>query len=157
MLAMANNPTLGVTGIFGSVIGAGVIALLIAPFVSRVLKLFPPVVTGTVIAVIGTGVRLGVLTDSDGECSVCLSITSTNRWFSVCKLPDSPRWSVRLLVVFVSGLIISGDDGGIAIAGRRLLPPLLCFFCDIFTPLLLLLLLLLATKTSLSAKEKTLG
>src|SRR5512133_2721726 len=42
MLAMANNPALGVTGIFGAVIGAGVISLLIAPFVSRVLKLFPP-------------------------------------------------------------------------------------------------------------------
>src|SRR6185369_4856908 len=35
MLAMANNPALGVTGIFGAVIGAGVISLLIAPFVSR--------------------------------------------------------------------------------------------------------------------------
>ena len=61
MLAMANNPALGITGIFGSVIGAGVISLLIAPFVSRVLKLFPPVVTGTVIAVIGiTLMRVGV-------------------------------------------------------------------------------------------------
>jgi uracil-xanthine permease len=61
MLAMANDPTLGVTGIFGSVIGAGVISLLLAPFVSRVLKLFPPVVTGTVIAVIGISLmRVGV-------------------------------------------------------------------------------------------------
>jgi NCS2 family nucleobase:cation symporter-2 len=61
MLAMANNPALGVTGIFGAVIGAGVISLLIAPFVSRVLKLFPPVVTGSVIAVIGISLmRVGV-------------------------------------------------------------------------------------------------
>ncbi|MGH8810224.1 MAG: solute carrier family 23 protein, partial [Noviherbaspirillum sp.] len=53
MLAMAANPALGITGIFGAVIGAGVISILIAPFVSRVLALFPPVVTGTIIAVIG--------------------------------------------------------------------------------------------------------
>ncbi|HTT09380.1 MAG TPA: nucleobase:cation symporter-2 family protein [Burkholderiaceae bacterium] len=53
MLAMAADPTLGITGIFGAVIGAGVIAILIAPFIGRLLPLFPPVVTGTIIAVIG--------------------------------------------------------------------------------------------------------
>lgn len=53
MVAMAGNPALGITGIFGAVIGAGIIAIIIAPFVSRLLPLFPPVVTGTIIAVIG--------------------------------------------------------------------------------------------------------
>ncbi len=53
MLAMAGNPALGITGIFGAVIGAGIVSIVIAPFVSRLLPLFPPVVTGTVIAVIG--------------------------------------------------------------------------------------------------------
>ncbi len=53
MLAMAANPALGITGIFGAVIGAGIISIIIAPFVSRMLPLFPPVVTGTIIAVIG--------------------------------------------------------------------------------------------------------
>ena len=53
MLAIGANPALGITGIFGSVIGAGIIAFLIAPFVSRMLALFPPVVTGTIIMVIG--------------------------------------------------------------------------------------------------------
>ncbi|WP_019142857.1 nucleobase:cation symporter-2 family protein [Noviherbaspirillum massiliense] len=61
MLAMANNPSLGITGIFGAVIGAGIIAILIAPFVSRVLALFPPVVTGSVIAIIGISLmKVGV-------------------------------------------------------------------------------------------------
>ena len=41
MLAMANNPSLGITGIFGAVIGAGVISLLLAPFVSRILPAVP--------------------------------------------------------------------------------------------------------------------
>jgi NCS2 family nucleobase:cation symporter-2 len=53
MLAMAADPALGITGIFGAVIGAGVIAIVIAPFMGRLLPLFPPVVTGTIIAVIG--------------------------------------------------------------------------------------------------------
>ncbi|WP_407672303.1 nucleobase:cation symporter-2 family protein [Noviherbaspirillum pedocola] len=61
MLAMAANPSLGVTGIFGAVIGAGLLSLLLVPVISRVLKLFPPIVTGSVIAVIGiTLMRVGV-------------------------------------------------------------------------------------------------
>jgi xanthine permease len=53
MVAMAGNPDLGILGIYGAVIGAGVFTILVAPFVSRLLPLFPPVVTGTIIAVIG--------------------------------------------------------------------------------------------------------
>lgn len=63
MVAMANsNP--GVEGaglIFGAIIGAGVLSLLLAPVVSRMLRFFPPVVTGTIIAVIGISLmRVGI-------------------------------------------------------------------------------------------------
>ncbi len=63
MVAIANaNP--GVEGarlLFGAVIGAGVVALLIAPLVSRMLRFFPPVVTGTIIAIIGISLmRVGI-------------------------------------------------------------------------------------------------
>ncbi|MEN9844599.1 MAG: Uric acid transporter UacT [Pseudomonadota bacterium] len=63
MVAMANsNPgTAGAGLIFGSIIGAGVISVLIAPVVSRMLRFFPPVVTGTIIAVIGISLmRIGI-------------------------------------------------------------------------------------------------
>ncbi len=47
--------------IFGSVIGAGVISMLIAPVISRLLRFFPPVVTGTIITVIGISLmRVGI-------------------------------------------------------------------------------------------------
>ena len=47
--------------LFGTIIAAGVIAMLIAPAVSRMLRFFPPVVTGTIIAIIGiTLMRVGV-------------------------------------------------------------------------------------------------
>ena len=63
MVAMANNNP-GVQGaglIFGAIIGAGVISILIAPIVSRMLRFFPPVVTGTIIAVIGISLmRVGI-------------------------------------------------------------------------------------------------
>jgi uric acid transporter len=63
MVAMANsNPGVAGAGlIFGSIIGAGVISILIAPLVSRMLRYFPPVVTGTIIAVIGISLmRIGI-------------------------------------------------------------------------------------------------
>ena len=63
MVAMANaNPgAAGAQLIFGAIIGAGVISILIAPAVSRMLRFFPPVVTGTIIAVIGISLmRIGI-------------------------------------------------------------------------------------------------
>ncbi len=63
MVAMANaNPgAAGAQLIFGAIIGAGVISILIAPLVSRMLRFFPPVVTGTIIAVIGISLmRIGI-------------------------------------------------------------------------------------------------
>ncbi|MCF8157597.1 MAG: purine permease [Rhodoferax sp.] len=63
MVAMA-NATPGAVGaqlIFGSIIGSGIVAILIAPVVSRMLRFFPPVVTGTIIAVIGISLmRIGI-------------------------------------------------------------------------------------------------
>ena len=61
MLAMANNPALGIQVIFGSVIVAGIFGIVIAPFISRLLRFFPPVVTGSIITVIGiTLMRIGI-------------------------------------------------------------------------------------------------
>ena len=63
MVAMANaNPGPdGARMIFGAIIGAGVVGILIAPLVSRMLRFFPPVVTGTIIVVIGASLmRIGI-------------------------------------------------------------------------------------------------
>ncbi len=63
MVAMANT-TGGVAGaqiIFGAIIGAGVVSMLLAPVMSKMLRFFPPVVTGTIIAVIGISLmRIGI-------------------------------------------------------------------------------------------------
>ncbi|HCL65642.1 MAG TPA: permease [Rhizobium sp.] len=63
IVSMANisGGTEGARLIFGSIIGAGTIAMLIAPLVSRLLRFFPPVVTGTIILVIGVSLmRIGI-------------------------------------------------------------------------------------------------
>jgi len=43
----------GITTIFGSVIAVGLFMILIAPFFAQLLRFFPPIVTGTVILIIG--------------------------------------------------------------------------------------------------------
>ena len=63
MVAMAgNNPGPdGARTIFGAIMAAGVISILIAPLMSKLLRFFPPVVTGTIILVIGVSLmRIGI-------------------------------------------------------------------------------------------------
>jgi NCS2 family nucleobase:cation symporter-2 len=60
-MAVANPGQEGARMIFGAIIGAGIVTVLIAPFVSRMLRFFPPVVTGTIILVIGvTLMKIGI-------------------------------------------------------------------------------------------------
>ena len=63
MVAMANvqgGPE-GARAIFGAIMAAGLISILIAPVISRLLRFFPPVVTGTIILVIGVSLmRIGI-------------------------------------------------------------------------------------------------
>jgi NCS2 family nucleobase:cation symporter-2 len=55
MVAIAGqNPGAdGARALFGAIIAAGLIAIFLAPAISRMLRFFPPVVTGTVILAIG--------------------------------------------------------------------------------------------------------
>jgi len=53
MLAIATRPELGLPAVYGGVIVAGAFGILVAPIIGRLRGLFPPVVTGTIIAVIG--------------------------------------------------------------------------------------------------------
>lgn len=45
--------THGLAGIYGSVIVAGLITFLVSPYFSRLIRFFPPVVTGSIITIIG--------------------------------------------------------------------------------------------------------
>ena len=63
MIAIASHTpgTEGAQIIFGAIIAAGAFAVIIAPLMGRLLLLFPPVVTGSVILVIGISLmRVGI-------------------------------------------------------------------------------------------------
>lgn len=46
MIAIGTDPSIGLLGIYGAVIAAGLFGIIVAPLMGRVLGLFPPVVTG---------------------------------------------------------------------------------------------------------------
>jgi NCS2 family nucleobase:cation symporter-2 len=61
VMASANGGPEGARAIFGAIIAAGVIAMLLAPLMSKLLRFFPPVVTGSIILVIGVSLmRIGI-------------------------------------------------------------------------------------------------
>src|SRR6516165_9255029 len=54
-------PTSALLTVYGAVIGAGIFTLLVAPLISGLIRLFPPVVTGTIILIIVVSLmRIGV-------------------------------------------------------------------------------------------------
>ena len=60
-LGLPFHPDIGLLGIYGAVICAGVFGILVAPLISRMLPAFPPVVTGSIITVIGISLmRIGI-------------------------------------------------------------------------------------------------
>jgi len=110
----------GVTAIYGSVIAAGVFMMLLAPLFAKLVRFFPPLVTGTVILIIGLSlmgvaanwVAGGLVTDDGAPMkNVALaagtllvivlierfgpprSLASPSCWAS-CSAPSSPsRWA----------------------------------------------------------------
>ncbi|MCS0790118.1 purine permease [Cytobacillus firmus] len=51
MIAIGNLQ--GITAIYGAIIASGIIVMILSQFMSKIMKFFPPVVTGSVVAIIG--------------------------------------------------------------------------------------------------------
>ncbi len=68
MLAIAINPALGLAGVYGAIIVSGLFGIAFAPVMGRMLRFFPPVVTGTVLLVIGISLmRVGIDWSAGGQ------------------------------------------------------------------------------------------
>jgi NCS2 family nucleobase:cation symporter-2 len=53
IIAMGVNPAVGLPGFYGATLASGFVGVLSAPLIGRILALFPPVVTGSLIALLG--------------------------------------------------------------------------------------------------------
>ena len=61
IITAGSNPALGMPAVFGAVLVSGIFTYFAAPYVSRMVRWFPPVVTGTVVLVIGISLmRVGI-------------------------------------------------------------------------------------------------
>lgn len=68
MLAIATTPSLGLPGVYGAIIVSGVFGIAFAPAMGRFVRYFPPVVTGTVLLVIGISLmRVGIDWSAGGQ------------------------------------------------------------------------------------------
>ena len=61
IIATGATPGLGMPAVFGAVIASGLFTLFAAPYVSRLIRWFPPVVTGTVVLLVGVSLmKVGI-------------------------------------------------------------------------------------------------
>jgi OHCU decarboxylase len=71
----AGGGTDGLLVIYGSVIVAGIFTFLIAPYFSKLIRFFPPVVTGTVITIIGIALLPVAAADAAGGAGPTMNAT----------------------------------------------------------------------------------
>jgi xanthine/uracil permease len=104
----------GLLAIYGAVIVAGIATLLLAPYYSRLLRLFPPVVTGTVILVIGVALLPVAAQQAGGDPTAKdfgsfqnLELAGITLLFIIV---------VQRLLGLVFGTVVSAarEDGGVA-------------------------------------------
>ena len=115
MLAMANAPDVGLLGIFGAVIAAGIFGLLAAPFMSRLLPLFPPVVTGTIILVIGISLmRVGIGWAGGGLPTVVKVVDGARGAFPNPAFGQLPGLGVALFVLMTILALVKWGRGFVA-------------------------------------------
>lgn len=121
----------GVPAIYGSVIASGIFMMLFAPLFASLLRLFPPLVTGTVLLIIGTTL-MPVAADWVGggaevkdtpdfgapqnlavAAFVLVLILSIERW--------APEWLARIavLVGMISGLLLCIPLGMVDWSGTK--------------------------------------
>ncbi|MEP1385267.1 MAG: nucleobase:cation symporter-2 family protein [Paraglaciecola sp.] len=68
MIAIGVNPELGLPGIYGAIIVSGILGILFAPVMGRLMRFFPPVVTGSVLLVIGISLmKVGIEWSAGGS------------------------------------------------------------------------------------------
>jgi len=53
IIQIGSNPALGLRAVFGAVIGSGIFTFLAAPYMSRIVRWFPPLVIGTMLLLVG--------------------------------------------------------------------------------------------------------
>ncbi|MDQ1129892.1 nucleobase:cation symporter-2 family protein [Microbacterium sp. SORGH_AS_0888] len=104
----------GITAVFGATIACGLFMILVAPFFSQLLRFFPPIVTGTVILIIGLSlmdVAAGWIVDNatDGAPPVNVAFAAGTLLFIVLVERFAPPalQRVSVLLGLVAGTVVA--------------------------------------------------
>jgi xanthine permease len=115
-----------ITDVFGAVIVAGLFTIVVAPFAGRLVRYFPPLVTGTVVTVIGvTLLRIGVNWTAGGirnfgdPTNLAVALTVLVVIVAVNKLFDGFGASIAVLLGLAIGFIVALAVGLVDLAGVR--------------------------------------
>jgi uric acid transporter len=131
MVAIGTNPHLGILDIFGSTIAAGVIGIVLAPMIGKLLRFFPPVVVGTVIAVIGLSLmEVGINWAAGGVGSpdygnpvyLGLSLLVLTLILLINKFGRGFIANISVLLGIVAGFVIAFVTGHVNTAGVAAAP-----------------------------------
>jgi len=128
VIAIGTNPDVGFAGVCGAVIGAGLFTIVAAPFVGKLRRLFPPVVTGCIVTVIGLQlfpvayewVGGGRNTNNFGAPSfLFVSLTVVILILAINRYGNAMVRNLAVLIGMVVGGVLAwslgmGDFGGVA-------------------------------------------
>ena len=126
MIAIGSDPALGLPYVYGANIVAGALGIFAAPLVGRMLRLFPPVVTGTVIAAIGLtliGVAVGWSAGGNGSpeygAPANLAIAATVLLFVLALLRHGRGFvqNIGVLLGLVAGTVVAAFLGRVDFSG----------------------------------------
>jgi NCS2 family nucleobase:cation symporter-2 len=123
-LAIAANPELGLPGVFGAGIAAGIIGFVIAPLFGRLAWLFAPVVTGTAMLLIGVtlmGVAVtwatGAAPGAPGELGAMgLAVLVLATILVVTRFGRGFLANAAILIGVVTGFAVAWALGGVDLA-----------------------------------------
>ncbi|PVX82442.1 nucleobase:cation symporter-2 family protein [Paraburkholderia unamae] len=126
MIAIGSNPELGLLGIYGATISAGVFGIIVAPLVGKLLRFFPPIVTGTEILMVGLSL-MGVAAawsgggfgNPDFGNPVYLGIAASVLIFVLLMVKYARGFLANLAILLglIFGFIIAVPLGQVSLAG----------------------------------------
>ncbi|MFC3108687.1 nucleobase:cation symporter-2 family protein [Undibacterium arcticum] len=110
IIATGTNPELGMQAVFGAVIVSGIFTYLVAPYMSGLVRWFPPIVTGSVVLVIGISLmRVGINWAAGGQPMMSSPTGPTpNPLYGVpvnLAIAGTVLLSVLLCTAFVKGFV----------------------------------------------------
>ena len=115
MLSIALAPGGSLLDVYGAVIAAGLFGFLVAPFMRRLLPLFPPVVTGSIILVIGVSLmRVGVNWAGGGLPTLTKMVDGVKASVPNPAYGQLPGLGVALFVLLVVLALIKWGRGFVA-------------------------------------------